>query len=85
MTYVQIDHPHPMRKGTTAKDLAKKMGVNVKTVVKYTSQPRADYIANSISRAKPWEALGMSRTSWYRKGKPTAHPDLAASPTATTY
>jgi hypothetical protein len=24
----------------------------------------------SISRQKPWEALGMSRATWYRKGKP---------------
>jgi hypothetical protein len=72
-----------MRKGTTAKELAKKMGVNIKTVYKYTALPRADYLANSISRAKPWEALGMSRTSWYRKGKPTALPDPTAPPTAT--
>jgi hypothetical protein len=24
----------------------------------------------SISRQKPWEDLGMSRATWYRKGKP---------------
>jgi hypothetical protein len=33
---------------------------------------RADYEANSISRSKPWERLGMSRASWYRAGKPDA-------------
>lgn len=65
-----MDHPHPMRKGTTAAALAKKMGVNIKTVCKYTAMPRADYEANAISRAKPWEALEMSRATWYRKGKP---------------
>jgi hypothetical protein len=32
---------------------------------------RATYEANSASRQKPWEALGMSRASWYRAGKPT--------------
>jgi hypothetical protein len=32
---------------------------------------RVDYEANSISRSKPWERLGMSRASWYRAGKPT--------------
>ena len=32
---------------------------------------RADYEARSISRAKPWAPLGMSRTTWYRVGKPT--------------
>jgi hypothetical protein len=31
---------------------------------------RADYEAQSISRTKPWEALQMSRASWYRAGKP---------------
>ncbi|PIO96585.1 hypothetical protein CJ014_24800 [Pleomorphomonas carboxyditropha] len=31
---------------------------------------RTIYEAGSISRAKPWEALGMSRASWYRAGKP---------------
>lgn len=33
---------------------------------------RATYEANSLSRKKPWEALGMSRRSWYRAGKPAA-------------
>lgn len=34
--------------------------------------PRADYEANSLSRQKPWEKLGMSRATWYRQGKPSA-------------
>jgi predicted DNA-binding transcriptional regulator AlpA len=59
-----------MRKNTTAAELAKRLGVNIKTVYKYTAVPRAEYEANSITRAKPWEALGMSRATWYRKGKP---------------
>ena len=63
---------HPMRKNTTAAELAKRLGVNIKTVYKYTAVPREEYEANSISRAKPWEALGMSRATWYRKGKPSA-------------
>jgi hypothetical protein len=33
-------------------------------------KPRDIYEANSISRAKPWERLQMSRASWYRAGKP---------------
>lgn len=32
--------------------------------------PRAEYEANSIAKAAPWEALGMSRATWYRRGKP---------------
>lgn len=62
---------HPMRRNTTARELAKRLGVNIKTVYKYTALPRPEYEANSITRAAPWEALGMSRATWYRKGKPT--------------
>lgn len=75
---------HPMRKNTTAAELAKRLGVNIKTVYKYTALPREEYLANSISRAKPWEALGMSRSSWYAKGKPTPPTEVnqaGASPT----
>jgi hypothetical protein len=40
---------------------------------------RAVYLAaNSISRTKPWLALGMSRRGWYRKGKPTGPLKAAA-------
>lgn len=35
------------------------------------AQPRTEYEATSISRAKPWQQLGMSRATWYRAGKPT--------------
>lgn len=31
---------------------------------------RETYEAHSASRNKPWEAVGMSRASWYRAGKP---------------
>jgi hypothetical protein len=31
---------------------------------------RAEYEASATARAKPWQALGMSRASWYRAGKP---------------
>jgi hypothetical protein len=32
---------------------------------------RAVYLAaNSINRTKPWLALGMSKATWYRRGKP---------------
>ena len=32
--------------------------------------PRLDYEANSLAYQKPWQVLGMSRTNWYRRGKP---------------
>jgi hypothetical protein len=34
--------------------------------------PRAEWLAaHSASRNKPWKALGMSRRTWYRRGKPS--------------
>lgn len=33
---------------------------------------RVIYEATSLSTQKPWEALGISRASWYRAGKPMA-------------
>lgn len=35
------------------------------------AKPRAEYEAQSLSRTKPWTALGMSRAAWYRARKPT--------------
>lgn len=61
-----------IKRKKTAKELAEKFGVHPRTIVRYMALPRAEYEANSISRAKPWEALGISRTTWYNKGKPTS-------------
>lgn len=33
------------------------------------AKPRAQYEAESISRARPWEKLGMSKATWYRHRK----------------
>lgn len=38
---------------------------------------RVTYEAKSLSRTKPWEAMGISRASWYRAGKPM--PPYSAS------
>lgn len=35
------------------------------------AKPRAEYLAAARS-SKPWLALGMSRASWFRRGKPAA-------------
>ena len=32
--------------------------------------PRSEYEAGSISRQKPWEFFGVSRSKWYKMGKP---------------
>ncbi len=31
---------------------------------------RAEYLPQELMHAKPWETLGVSRATWYRKGKP---------------
>ena len=61
----------------TASELAEKWGVHTSTVRRHVAQPRAEYLAQALTRSKPWEALGMSRATWYRKGKP-ALPSVSA-------
>jgi len=39
--------------------------------------PREQYEQQSASNQKPWEKLGMSRRTWYRKGKPMPENDVA--------
>ena len=34
-------------------------------------KPRAEYLAMSLSRTEPWLAANISRSTWYRRGKPT--------------
>jgi transcriptional regulator with XRE-family HTH domain len=58
------------RKGKTARELAERLGISISTVQKYTSIDRAEYEAQSLTKAKPWAALGVSRATWYRHGKP---------------
>ena len=59
------------KRDVTAKELAKRFGCSTRTVFRAWSQSRADYLAeNTISRDKPWEKLGISRATWYRRGKP---------------
>ena len=55
----------------SAREMAAKFNVSERSVRKWWSQSRADYLAeNSISRNKPWEYFGISRMTWYRRGKP---------------
>lgn len=35
---------------------------------------REQWEAESKAQTKPWEAMGMSRATWYRKGRPTPRP-----------
>ncbi|MBY5365896.1 hypothetical protein ACIPSK_03490 [Rhizobium sp. LARHSG275] len=38
------------------------------------ARSRADYLAHSLSAARPWEAFGISRRTWERRGKPMPDP-----------
>ncbi|GFL43040.1 HTH domain-containing protein [Neisseria gonorrhoeae] len=59
------------KRDVTAKELANRFGCSTRTVFRAWSKSRADYLAeNSISRDKPWEHFGISRATWYRRGKP---------------
>jgi hypothetical protein len=39
---------------------------------KQGAKPRAEYLAASAERAKPWEEEGISRRTWYRRQQATA-------------
>ena len=53
--------------------------------------PRAKYLANSLSRARPWEAEGISRSTWERRRKAAfsgewqTQGDASPSPSILTY
>lgn len=61
---------HPVKRPASAAELAKRFGVSPRTVRRVMAQPRDQYLAESLSSKKPWEALGISRATWYRRGKP---------------
>lgn len=62
---------HQVKRKSTARELAEKWGVSPSTVRRHIALPREEYLAeHSISREKPWLTLGISRATWYRRGKP---------------
>ena len=63
--------PRKTKRPMSAREMAEKFKVSERSVRKWWSQTRADYLAeNSISRDKPWEHFGISRATWHRRGKP---------------
>lgn len=44
--------------------------------------PRQEYEQRAISRAKPWEAEGISRATWYRRRRETSSCRETTAPTA---
>jgi len=62
---------HKVKRPAPARELAQRFGVSARTVVRVMAQPRAAWLAeHSCERSKPWQALGISRATWYRRGKP---------------
>ena len=62
--------PRKTKRPMTAREMATKFKCSTRTVQKWWSQTREDYLANAYSRTKPWEHFGISRATWYRRGKP---------------
>lgn len=54
----------------TARAAAERFGISMRTVQRAWALPREQYLAESLSRTRPWEKLGISRATWYRRGKP---------------
>lgn len=63
--------PVRQKREMTAREMAEKFGCSISTIMRAVSLPREEYLAeHSISREKPWLTLGISRATWYRRGKP---------------
>lgn len=69
MTKKKIE-PRRTARPKTAREIAERVGCSERTVRQWWAMPREEYEANSYSRTKPWEHFGISRTTWYRRGKP---------------
>jgi len=61
---------YPVKRPLKARVVAEMFGVHTSTVRRKMAQPRDEFLAHSLTRTQPWQALGMSRSSWYAKGKP---------------
>jgi len=70
---------HQVKRPAPARELAQRFGVSARTVVRVMAQPRSAWLADhSVQRTQPWLALGMSRATWYRRGKPAPPPPAQA-------
>jgi len=63
---------HQVKRPVSAKELAQQFGVTERSVRNVMAQPRQQWLAeHTTSRQRPWTVLGISRSTWYRYGKPT--------------
>jgi hypothetical protein len=63
------------RGGYTAVELGAQFGKSPRTIRNYVAETRAEYEAGSVARSKPWVALGISRSTWYRRAVSENAPD----------
>lgn len=67
--------PVRAKRPTTAREMAERFNCSIRTVMRAIALPRDEYLAShTINRSKPWKTLGMSRATWYRRGKPLQAP-----------
>lgn len=62
LTKAQRARSHKLRRAAAERARRRKKG----------ALPRGDYEASLLARTRPWAELGMSRASWYRRGKPSS-------------
>jgi hypothetical protein len=53
------------RRNMPSAELAKVLGISPRRARSYWAEPRADYESQSLCRQRPWEAEGISRSTWY--------------------
>lgn len=74
---------YPVKRPVKARELAEEFGVHISTVYRKMAQPREQWLAeHTLSRDKPWAKLGLSRATWYRRGKPSIATTEASNGTA---
>lgn len=62
---------YQVKRPMTAREAAGKFGTSPRTVRAYIALPREQWLAeHTLARSEPWRALGISRATWYRRGKP---------------
>ena len=74
-----MQQPLRVKRPESARWYAEKYGISIRTVQRMAAVLRADWEANSLMRSRPWELLGMSRATWYRKGKPSPEASQQSS------
>ena len=57
------------RKRLSAAELAARLGCSERTARRYQAEPRQEFEQRSLERQQPWQAEGISRSTWFRRRK----------------